>query len=79
MFKYKAFYESKIQNLSNRLFVYNKVKKIKIIIKKMKTLFSKDIINKNILKNIQKLFNDSNILLSKYNSNYNSPKYSLIF
>ena len=39
MFKYKAFYESKIQNLSNRLFGYNKVKKIKNIIKKMKTLF----------------------------------------
>ena len=76
----KAFYKDKLQNLSNRLFGYNKVKNNKNHNKEEEDpFFSKDNINKNIIKNSQRLFSDSNILLSKYNSNYNSPKYCLIF
>ncbi len=60
----KAFYKDKLQNLNNRLFGYNKVKNNKNHNKEEEDpFFSKDNINKNILKNSQRLFSDSNILL----------------
>lgn len=76
----KAFYKGKLQNLSNRLFGYIKVKNNKNYDKEIEDpFFSKDNINQNKFKNRQRLFSDNDILLSKYNSNYNSPKYSFIF